>query len=624
MASKKKSLAQELADLFNPAPTKEYDPDALDLGEGAKLASDDEYGEARQAPTKRAPEKSMLLRGDIALEDAAYRGRKTSRAAIFGDEDGAADSDDDEDVDLDLDLGEDGDGDDDDEERGLSSEGEEEDGGAERRAAVGQAGPSGRAGVAAAGLGAKGKRGAATAANGGGPVSSEGEEDAEEEEEEEEEEGGEDEDDMEGEDGGLPSGSDSDVDLEEGGPEGADGEEEEEEEGPRGRSKRPAGRAGGGGAGGGGGGELEALEAEYEALQEEDERQLAALRKKGERDREKGAAVRNQQVLYERALEQRILLQKCLQASNGLPRPDTHAALLAAQPDVREGYAQLAAAARDTLGQLLELQHALMGRNSAITLPPPPASAAAAAAASGKRRRPDDDDDDEEEEGSDDGDADAADGGLDALWARISSHQDALAPFRDVSLDSWHRRTVLSSGSGALRNSGLRALNQSISSQVQALMRDPGKFIKRTRLVLSACPRVLCEPPRAGGAAAAELDPLGGDADPAAAAAAAAAVATSSVATDVTEEERDPETYDDSEFYQQLLKEFLDKGLSDGAAAAPKSAKKRKLVDRRASKGRKLRYHVQEKLVAFMAPVDFAPPPFAANLFSNLFGHAGK
>ncbi|GFR52680.1 hypothetical protein Agub_g15306, partial [Astrephomene gubernaculifera] len=363
----------------------------------------------------------------------------------------------------------------------------------------------------------------------------------------------------------------------------------------------------------------------YEALQAEDEQQLAALREKGERDRVKGAAVRNQQVLYERALEQRILLQKCLQASNGLPRPDTHAALVRTQPDVREGFAQLADAARDTLSQLLDLQHTLMGRISGISLPPAAAASGrqdAAGAASGKRPRDEDDDDAEEEETA--GGA-AGPLGLDALWERISSHHTALAPYRDASLDSWHRRTVLSSGSGALRNSGLRALNQSISSQVQALMRDPAKFIKRTRLTLSTCPRVLCEPSR-GAAATSALDEdalLGqreGDVS-----AAAAAAGSASVAADVVEEERDGETYDDSEFYQQLLKEFLDKGIAQGAAAgAPKAAKKRKQVDRRASKGRKLRYHVQEKLVAFMAPVDFEPPSFAANLFANLFGHAGK
>ncbi len=53
---------------------------------------------------------------------------------------------------------------------------------------------------------------------------------------------------------------------------------------------------------------------------------------------------------------------------------------------------------------------------------------------------------------------------------------------------------------------------------------------------------------------------------------------------------------------------------------AVQGPKQRKAVDRRASKGRKLRYHVHEKLVNFMAPVELAAPQFAAQLFSNLFG----
>jgi protein AATF/BFR2 len=51
--------------------------------------------------------------------------------------------------------------------------------------------------------------------------------------------------------------------------------------------------------------------------------------------------------------------------------------------------------------------------------------------------------------------------------------------------------------------------------------------------------------------------------------------------------------------------------------------KKRKKVDRRASKGRKLRYQVMEKLVHFMAPVERTEPPTLANqLFANLFGQS--
>lgn len=53
--------------------------------------------------------------------------------------------------------------------------------------------------------------------------------------------------------------------------------------------------------------------------------------------------------------------------------------------------------------------------------------------------------------------------------------------------------------------------------------------------------------------------------------------------------------------------------------------KRRKIVDRRASKGRRLRFHVHEKLVNFMAPAADARSAGAGNgvgaaLFANLFG----
>lgn len=51
--------------------------------------------------------------------------------------------------------------------------------------------------------------------------------------------------------------------------------------------------------------------------------------------------------------------------------------------------------------------------------------------------------------------------------------------------------------------------------------------------------------------------------------------------------------------------------------------KQRKAVDRRASKGRKMRYHVHPKLVNFMTPMELEAPQYAAQLFSNLFGGGG-
>lgn len=43
-------------------------------------------------------------------------------------------------------------------------------------------------------------------------------------------------------------------------------------------------------------------------------------------------------------------------------------------------------------------------------------------------------------------------------------------------------------------------------------------------------------------------------------------------------------------------------------------------MDRRASKGRKIRYNVNEKLVNFMAPEDDGTSELTEQLFRNLFG----
>ncbi|CAB4299913.1 unnamed protein product [Prunus armeniaca] len=47
--------------------------------------------------------------------------------------------------------------------------------------------------------------------------------------------------------------------------------------------------------------------------------------------------------------------------------------------------------------------------------------------------------------------------------------------------------------------------------------------------------------------------------------------------------------------------------------------KKRKIVDRRASKSRKMRYNVHEKIVNFMAPEPMTLPTMVPDL-NNLFG----
>jgi len=93
----------------------------------------------------------------------------------------------------------------------------------------------------------------------------------------------------------------------------------------------------------------------------------------------------------------------------------------------------------------------------------------------------------------------------------------------------------------------------------------------------------------------------------------------------------DPNIYDDADFYGLLLKELLEqRSASNGAAEfvvqAPwqvaREAKTKKVVDTKASKGRKLRYTIHEKLQNFMAPEDRGlwNDRQKDELFSSLFG----
>ena len=56
-----------------------------------------------------------------------------------------------------------------------------------------------------------------------------------------------------------------------------------------------------------------ALEREFEAARAQDAGAVSALAERAAKDRAKGAAIANQKALWDRALELRILLQRCVQ-----------------------------------------------------------------------------------------------------------------------------------------------------------------------------------------------------------------------------------------------------------------------------------------------------------------------
>lgn len=66
----------------------------------------------------------------------------------------------------------------------------------------------------------------------------------------------------------------------------------------------------------------------------------------------------------------------------------------------------------------------------------------------------------------------------------------------------------------------------------------------------------------------------------------------------------DNEIYNDSDFYEQLLKEYVMTATLGSRINVKTKLKRTKnqSVDVKASKGRRIRYNVHEKLVTFVAP----------------------
>ncbi|CAK9146197.1 unnamed protein product [Ilex paraguariensis] len=308
--------------------------------------------------------------------------------------------------------------------------------------------------------------------------------------------------------------------------------------------------------------EMEELEKEYMGLRHEQDL-LKNLKRHKDEDVLKGQAVKNQKALWDKALEFRFLLQKPISSSNRLPQEQIKSSFCDTDNGVDEAYSDLITSSKKTLDSLLELQEALLENNPSIIQ--------SADGNSGKNFKRIEASSILNKEG-------------DEEWLQISQMHSRIAPFRNKAVDKWQRKTEVTTGAAAIK-SKLHAFNQSISEQVANYMRDPSRMIKGMQQ-RSAAISIFGTDPNADG---------------------------------------DPELLDDSEFHQQLLKEFFetfDATSSETAFYALKrlQTKKRKIVDRRASKSRKIRYNVHEKIVNFMAaqPVDI--PPMAPKLFADLFG----
>ena len=252
--------------------------------------------------------------------------------------------------------------------------------------------------------------------------------------------------------------------------------------------------------------ELAALEAEYAAMQASDAHTETAAAQRA-KEAAKAEAVKNQVKLWDTALATRISLQRALIAADRLPGHSAKQLAQAEEADMEASYDAAGAACRGAITSLLDVVDVLIKRSDGCV-----ATDEAAARVGAKRAR---------------SDGAAADN----LWADIEAAGTRFAPFRDAAVDRWHRKTLVATGRAAMR-SQMSALNQSVSEQVSALMRDSSRAIARVERSVATMPHVLCE-------------------------------ADSNCSTDNASSV--PGTYDDSAFYQVLLQQFLDTVETNGA-----------------------------------------------------------
>ena len=335
-------------------------------------------------------------------------------------------------------------------------------------------------------------------------------------------------------------------------------------------------------------------------LEEQEMKRLSEQKAKTE---QKSKSVRIQRALWEQMLRMRIKLQKGIENGMKMPGPLANRGLRRLSKSTNKSLESLATAAKDTLLAMLHLQLYLMKQFEKTG--EVDTSEVAAKLKNLKQKR-----EDEKSEGE------GGSASTEQFWDVCEAIQNEFVEFRDSSCDRWQRKSQVSSGSAG----NLKAFNQGISQQVRAAMLAPEKAIDRSRPALARTKKIgeNIQVSRLGDSTNSDNsddERFDEDVDG----------ARPNKNGSSMESRKDNESYDDFDMYEQLLKEFLESGNVDGDAPrnAAKPAKRRKIVDRRASKGRKLRYHIQEPLVNFVSSIEEEVPQWAEKLFTQLFASKG-
>ncbi|BGO95516.1 hypothetical protein NBRC10512_007774 [Rhodotorula toruloides] len=329
-----------------------------------------------------------------------------------------------------------------------------------------------------------------------------------------------------------------------------------------------------------------ARKVESRTKQQDERSMVSQLKQAATADVEKGRDVKKQLAFCDSLLESRIKLQKAVGAANLLPQPAQAKQFF---DSLGEEVGDVLDEVKELSEELFQLRQTLLATNEKIELP-------SDFGASRKRKR------------TSDFDADF----LDLTLADLKTLEDTFDPFLRSTVTKWSDKVLAASGL-ALKgvDKKFKAVNQNAMAQIDHAMSGAGereRLIRRTRIrrgegkVVGAPDQKLEEKELEGEKKA--------------------------------KKEVDAECFDDSDFYQQLLRDVVESRMLDlddatmnqlrQATALARGKKVKKVVDTRASKGRKIRYHVHEKIQNFMIPIEAASwhDEQTDELFAGLLGRS--
>ena len=359
---------------------------------------------------------------------------------------------------------------------------------------------------------------------------------------------------------------------------------------------------------------LEAMEAEMLQLQEATRRNVEHLVVSNRGEHAKAMSVLGQSKVFDGAMQTRIALQRPLEIANVLPEAELMEAGKDAVPELEKAAAEAAAVLRDTLGLLGQLEDKLVGQAPVFL-------------------------DDGEDYGTGsvslESLADVGESDLDTLWESIQARQQAYVPHMYASIEAWNRKTMLASGM-PFKNLKLKTIDRLLVDQIKDALEDTSNIRVTTQKLRAPDEEIYSSDGRY------KMD---GDDDVEADVEEGAGAGAGAGKRRKNRYRISEHVYDDVDFYQKLLRDMLsasqaaDKmngtgvgsggtdavGVSREWLARKQALRKlnrasRRKVDTRATKGRKLRYTVQDPLVNFTAPV---PPPEEVGgvaLLNGLFG----